>query len=101
MTVTVEWEKQAQDDRETIFRYLAREAGVKVAVTADNKLSALAGILKANPLAGVSAGRSEKQRKLVVPHFPFIIVYAAEKEHIRILRVLHTSQKIAGQYRRC
>ncbi|EKC4132941.1 type II toxin-antitoxin system RelE/ParE family toxin [Salmonella enterica subsp. enterica] len=100
MTVRVEWEKRAQADRENIFLYLNREAGAMVAVVADDRLSGLVAILTENPLAGVKAGRSEKQRKLVVPHFPFIIVYVAEKERVRILRVLHTSRKIASQYRK-
>lgn len=98
MTVTVEWEKRAQDDRENIFEYLNREAGAMVAIAADDRLAGMAAILAENPLAGVKAGRSEKQRKLVVPHFPFIIVYVAESACVRILRVLHTSRKIAGQY---
>lgn len=98
MTVRVEWEKRAQTDRENIFLYLNREAGTLVAIAADEQLAGMAAILAENPLAGVKAGRSEKQRKLVVPHFPFIIVYVAESARVRILRVLHTSRKIAGQY---
>lgn len=99
MTVTVEWEKRAQSDRESIFRYLNREAGAVVAIAADDRLTGMVAILKDNPLAGVKAGRSDRQRKLVVPHFPFIIVYVGEKNRVRILRVLHTSRRIAGQYR--
>lgn len=98
MTVCVEWEKRAQSDRENIFLYLNREAGALVAIAADERLAGMAGILTQNPLAGVKAGRSETQRKLVVPHFPFIIVYATENAWVRILRVLHTSRKVAGQY---
>jgi addiction module RelE/StbE family toxin len=98
VTVRVEWEKRAQNDREDIFRYLNREAGAVVAIAADDRLTCMTDILKENPLAGVKAGRQESQRKLVVPHFPFIIVYVAEKEHVRILRVLHTSRKIASRY---
>jgi plasmid stabilization system protein ParE len=94
----VEWEKRAQSDRENIFLYLNQEAGAVVAVAADDRLTGMAAILKENPLAGVKAGRSDRQRKLVVPHFPFIIVYVVEKSHVRILRVLHTSRRIAGQY---
>ncbi|EJU3354581.1 type II toxin-antitoxin system RelE/ParE family toxin [Salmonella enterica] len=100
MTVRVEWDKRAQYDRENIFQYLNREAGVAVAIAADDRLSAMVTILEENPLAGVQAGRKENQRKLVVPHFPFIIAYIFEKEHVRILRVLHTSRKIASQYRK-
>ncbi|EDV5543232.1 type II toxin-antitoxin system RelE/ParE family toxin [Salmonella enterica subsp. enterica] len=98
MTIKVEWEKHAQIDRENIFLYLNREAGAVVAIAADDRLSGMTGILKENPLAGVKAGQLKSQRKLVVPHFPFIIVYVAKKEHVRILRVLHTSRKIASRY---
>lgn len=98
MTVRVEWEKRAQADRESIFLFLNREAGAMVAIAADDRLAGMATILVENSLAGVKAGRSERQRKLVVPHFPFIIVYVAENERVRILRVLHTSRKIASQY---
>ncbi|MEN3753883.1 type II toxin-antitoxin system RelE/ParE family toxin [Mangrovibacter sp. SLW1] len=98
MTVSVEWEKHVQHDRENIFLYLNREAGALVAISADERLVGMATTLAENPLAGVKAGRSETQRKLVVPHFPFIIVYATENARVRILRVLHTSRKVAGQY---
>lgn len=98
MTVSVEWEKRAQSDRENIFLYLNREAGALVAIAADERLAAMASILAENPFAGVKAGRSEKQRKLMVPHFPFIMVYVAESARVRILRVLHTSRKIPEQY---
>jgi plasmid stabilization system protein ParE len=98
VTVSVEWEKRAQSDRENIFLYLNREAGALVAIAADERLAGMASILAENPLAGVKAGRSDKQRKLVEPHFPFIIVYVAESARVRILPVLHTSRKIAGQY---
>ncbi|WP_447088468.1 type II toxin-antitoxin system RelE/ParE family toxin (plasmid) [Enterobacter asburiae] len=98
MSIRVEWEKRAQHDRENLFRYLNREAGAMVAIAVDDRLAGMAAILAENPLAGVKAGRSEKQRKLVVPHFPFIIVYVAESARVRILRVLHTSRKIAEQY---
>lgn len=98
MTVRVEWEKRAQADRENIFLYLDRKAGAVVAIAADDRLTGMAAILIENPLAGVKAGRSESQRKLVVPHFPFIIIYIAEKERVRILRVLHTSRKIVRRY---
>lgn len=100
MTARVEWEKRAQRYREDIFLYLTREAGSAVAIAADDRLAGMTGILEENPQTGVKAGRLESQRKLVVPHFPFIIVYVAEKEHVRILRVLHSARKIASQYRK-
>ncbi|WP_092876794.1 type II toxin-antitoxin system RelE/ParE family toxin [Izhakiella capsodis] len=100
MKSDVQWEIQAQEDRETIFRYLYQEAGLLVASATDDKLVSMIGILSENPQAGVEAGRTVKRRKLVVPHFPFNITYVAEETVVRILRVLHTSRKIAGRYSR-
>ncbi|KEY58952.1 type II toxin-antitoxin system RelE/ParE family toxin [Serratia sp. DD3] len=98
MTSVVQWEKQAQADRETIFRYLYQEAGLSIASATDDKFVGMANILQDNPLAGVKAGNTEKQRKLVVPRFPFIIIYVVEGSVVRVLRVLYTSRKIAGWY---
>ncbi|RWR02591.1 plasmid stabilization protein [[Pantoea] beijingensis] len=100
MTSDVQWEIRARADREAIFRYLYQEAGLPVASATDDKLVSMVSILRENPLAGVKAGRTAKQRKLVVPHFPFIIVYVAEETVVRILRVLHTSRKVASRYSR-
>lgn len=98
MIPAVEWEKQARADREAIFLYLYQAAGVLVASATDDKFASMVDILRENPLASTKAGSAEKQRKLVVPRFPFIIVYVAESNSVRILRVLHTSRKIAGRY---
>lgn len=98
MKLTVQWEVHARSDREAIFRYLYQEAGLAVASATDDKFVSMVDILKENPLAGTKAGKTAKQRKLVVPRFPFIIVYVAEETAVRILRVLHTSRKIAGRY---
>lgn len=98
MRTAVEWEKQARADREAIFLYLYQEAGVLVASATDDRFASMVDILRENPLAGTKAGSVEKQRKLVVPRFPFIIVYVVENTSVRILRVLHTSRKIAGLY---
>lgn len=100
MSAIVEWEKQALNDREKIFRYLYREAGLLVASAADDKFVGLVNILKENPQAGIRAGKKNNQRKLVVPYFPFIIVYVAEVVTISILRILHTSRKTATRFRR-
>ncbi|PHH45846.1 type II toxin-antitoxin system RelE/ParE family toxin [Pluralibacter gergoviae] len=100
MTTAVRWEREAQADREAIFRYLCQEAGLQVACAADDKFASMVNILQENPLAGIKAGSAEKQRKLVVPRFPFIVVYVAEDSCISILRVLHISRKIAGHYGR-
>jgi len=97
---TVQREIQAQADREVIFRYLYQEAGLPVASATDDKFVSMVSILKENPLTGVKNERTTKQRKLVVPHFPFIIIYVVEETVIRILLILHTSRKIVGCYQR-
>ncbi|MFT4270626.1 MAG: type II toxin-antitoxin system RelE/ParE family toxin [Pantoea sp.] len=98
MTTNIVWERRALADRENIFLYLNKEAGALVAIAADDRLVAMVSILKENPMAGVQAGRTVKHRKLVIPHFPFIVVYVADETRVSILRVLHTSRKIAGRY---
>ncbi|MTD29007.1 type II toxin-antitoxin system RelE/ParE family toxin [Erwinia sorbitola] len=100
MTQTIRWERQAQADREAIFRYLYQEAGLSVASATDDKFVSMTGILKENPLAGTKAGRTARHRKLVVPRFPFIIIYVVEGKVVSILRVLHTARKIAGRYQK-
>ncbi len=99
MTSVVQWGKQAQADREAIYAYLYREAGMDVATSVDEKFSAMATLLEETPLAGVRAGRKDNQRKLIMPRLPFIMVYAVDTNIVRILRVLHTSRKITGRYR--
>lgn len=99
MIAAVQWEIQAQADRETIFRYLYREAGLLVASATDDKFTRLASLLSENPRAGTKVG-TEQQLKLVVPRLPFIIIYVAETDAVRILRILHTSRKISGRYQR-
>ncbi|QGY33134.1 type II toxin-antitoxin system RelE/ParE family toxin [Pantoea cypripedii] len=100
MTTNIVWERRALTDREDIFLYLNKEAGALVAIAADDRLATMVDILKENPMAGVQVGRTLKHRKLVIPHFPFIVVYVADGNKVSILRVLHTSRKIAGQYSR-
>lgn len=98
MISKVQWEKRAQIDREAIFNYLLREAGLVVAGAYDEKIISLINLIKENPYAGLQIGRIKKNLKLIVPHFPFIIVYATEHNSIHIIRILHTSRKITALY---
>jgi len=92
------WESRASIDREDIFIWLSRHAGCQVAIAADDKLSRMAAILIDNPQAGGVAGKAQNQRKLVVPHFPFILVYLLVNDEVRILRVLHTSRRLTSRW---
>lgn len=98
MTRTVRWAQEAQADREAIFTYLCKEAGLAVASAADEKFTKMVVLIRAFPHSGTVAGKTEEQRKITLSRFPFILVYAVEPATIDILRILHTSSRIAGHY---
>ncbi|MEA9393573.1 type II toxin-antitoxin system RelE/ParE family toxin [Acerihabitans sp. TG2] len=100
MTAVVQWEKEALADKEAIYVYLCQEAGVEVAGSVDEKLDAMATLLEGTPLAGVQAGKLPRQRKLIAPRLPFIMVYTVNANIVRIMRVLHTARNIVSRYRR-
>jgi len=79
--------------------YLNKEAGAMVAIAADDRFVAMIEILKGNLLAGLRAGRTEKQRKLAIPHFPFIVVYIVDKTQVHILRIFHAAHKLAQRFK--
>ncbi|WP_161804219.1 type II toxin-antitoxin system RelE/ParE family toxin [Photorhabdus heterorhabditis] len=93
--IRISWEEIAQTDREQIYLYFFERAGLLLADTMDTKFSEMAELLKVSPYAGIKARNSpdERYRKLVVPHFPFIMLYRYDEdiENIKILRILHIS----------
>ncbi|PLV62255.1 type II toxin-antitoxin system RelE/ParE family toxin [Erwinia sp. B116] len=99
MNFTVRWATSALADREGIFRYLNREAGFQIAQQTDDKFISMSRLLAENPLMGVATVAGEHRRRLTVVHFPFIMVYAIEAQQIAVLRVLHTSRRVADFYR--
>lgn len=93
------WERKAQEDREMIFQYFFEHAGLALADQVEAKFESMAELLQANPLLGKPIKNGKKAfRKLVIPHFPFIFIYAVAEQRIMILRVLHTSRKLSGHY---
>jgi len=50
--------------------------------------------------AGVKARNSDddRYRKLIVPHFPFILLYRYDDNEIQILRILHTSRRVTSLF---
>ncbi|SFU33663.1 type II toxin-antitoxin system RelE/ParE family toxin [Xenorhabdus koppenhoeferi] len=100
--ITISWEETAQTDREQIYLYFFEQAGLLLADEIDAKFVEMAGLLTVTPYAGVKARNSpdERYRKLVVPHFPFVMLYRYDEEieNIKILRILHTARKITGLF---
>lgn len=94
----VTWGNQAVADRVSIFQFLARRAGASVAITTDDRFVALSVLLAEHPKSGHSINGNVNRRKLVVPRFPFAMVYALELDAVRILRVIHTARKVAASY---
>lgn len=98
--IKLQWEEAAQTDREQIYLYFYEQAGLLLADKVDARFQEMAELLKTAPLSGVKIKNNvdESYRKLIVPHFPFIMLYQYVKKYsnIRILRVLHTSRKITA-----
>ncbi|REF28526.1 plasmid stabilization system protein ParE [Xenorhabdus cabanillasii] len=100
--ITISWEETAQTDREQIYLYFFEQAGLLLADEIDAKFVEMAELLRVTPYAGIKVRNSpdERYRKLVVPHFPFIVLYRYDEdmENIKILRILHTARRIAGLF---
>lgn len=93
------WEAQAQQDREQIFRYFFEHAGLALADQIEAKFEEMAALLQQNPQLGKKVKETSScYRKLIVPHFPFILIYAIEQESLIILRVLHSARKLTSNY---
>ncbi len=94
------WDAPAQTDREQIYIYFFEHAGLLLADRVDAKFEELAVLLLTNPVAGVKARDSadDRYRKLIVPHFPFILLYRYDDNEIHILRVLHTSRRVTSLF---
>ncbi|WP_439070471.1 type II toxin-antitoxin system RelE/ParE family toxin (plasmid) [Serratia nevei] len=94
------WDDPAQTDREQIYIYFFEQAGLLLADRIDARFEELAALLLTNPVAGVKARKNtdDRYRKLIVPHFPFILLYRYDDNEIHILRVLHTSRRVTSLF---
>jgi len=94
------WDTPAQTDREQIYLYFFEQAGLLLADRIDARFEELATLLLTNPVAGVKARNNpdEQYRKLIVPHFPFIMLYRYYDNEIHILRILHTSRRVTSLF---
>lgn len=94
------WDEPAQTDREQIYIYFFEQAGLLLADRVDARFEELAALLLTNPVAGVKARNNadDRYRKLIVPHFPFILLYYYDDNEIHILRVLHTSRRVTSLF---
>ena len=85
------WRHIALNDLEAIRRYIAQEnpaAGARIRATIRNAVERLA----QHPHLG-RPGRVEGTRELVIAGTPFIVVYRALANRLRILAVIHGSRR--------
>lgn len=87
----LEWSRLAQADRDAIFDYLEAESPL-AAITVDDRIRTQTQALLKFPERGRS-GRIEGTRELVILRTPYIAAYRIAGGTVRILRVLHGSQR--------
>ena len=84
------WSELAERDVDRLWRFLA-DRSIELADRIEERIRTRAESLIAHPHLGRPiAGRSE--RELPIPDVQYVIVYAAEEDAIRILRVWNTRQ---------
>lgn len=87
------WTATAQQNRDTIYRYLAHETGRDtVSKRVDAVIESSANLLIDYPLAG-REGRIVGTRELLTQRFPYMLVYRVAEGRVIILRVLHQAQR--------
>jgi toxin ParE1/3/4 len=89
--VRLVWSAPAMSDRIAIFDYITSD-NPRVAVAVDERIRSQAEHLKRFPEAG-RPGRISGTRELVIHRTPYIAAYRVTGGVVRILRVLHGSQR--------
>lgn len=84
------WLSAAEEDLVSLTDYIA-EDNPKTALEIFYTIHHTVDKLVSYPYAG-REGRVKRTRELVIPHFPYIIVYTVASE-VRILAIFHTSRK--------
>ena len=87
----LKWSHFALSDRDAIFDYIEADSP-RSAIMVDESIERASDQLSLFPEAG-RTGRVPGTREVVVKGMPYILVYKAEGAHVRILRVLHSSQE--------
>jgi toxin ParE1/3/4 len=89
--VKLEWSVWAQADRAAIFDYIEAD-NPSAAVTVDQRISDRVNVLQRYPRSG-RPGRVQGTRELVITRTPYIVAYRIMGNTVRVLRVLHSSQR--------
>jgi toxin ParE1/3/4 len=83
------------DDRERIFDFIEQD-DPRAAIAVDERIATQVLVLSQFPEGG-RPGRIEGTRELIVRRTPYIVAYWVGKDHVRILRILHSAQLWPGE----
>jgi toxin ParE1/3/4 len=87
----LEWSVLAVADRDAIFDYIEADSPSAAAMV-DDRIRLAVENLAEFPEMG-RTGRVRGTRELVIPRTPYIAVYRFDRGALRILRILHGSQR--------
>lgn len=87
----LEWAVYAVEDRVAIFEYIEAD-NPRAAVAVDDRIRLQVEQLIRHPESG-RTGRVGGTRELVIDRTPYIAAYTIVGKTVRILRVLHSSQR--------
>lgn len=85
------WRRSALNDLESIREFIAQD-NPRAATHVHAAIKAAIDPLADHPSLG-RAGRVEGTRELIVAGLPYIVVYRAAEDIVRILAVIHTSRQ--------
>ncbi|MDP5279446.1 type II toxin-antitoxin system RelE/ParE family toxin [Sphingomonas sp. DG1-23] len=91
----IRWAPFAQGDLHRIARFYQTIDPVLAANLTERIVKATR-VLSELPQAGQATTRAHR-RRWRVPRTDYVIFYRVERDHIRILRVLHGAQQLAGK----
>jgi toxin ParE1/3/4 len=93
--IDVRFSKMARRDLERVHAYYAdRDPASAVAIVA--RVLTGTRTLGEVPRAGSASTRGVRRRWLV-PRTPYVLIYRVERDHVRVVRVLHMARRIAGE----
>ena len=90
------WQPSATEDLENARHYIA-QVNPTAATRIFDTIRAVVRGLAGSPLSG-HPGRAEGTREMVVPHTPYLIVYAVIDDNLVVLAVPHHSQDWPGTF---
>ncbi len=88
----LEFLASARRDLKCIAEYYLDAAGVAVTTEIAREIDQAGGLISNNPEMGRKLENSP-YRQLVVGRYPFIILYRLTPDAVRVIRVLHQSQR--------